>query len=258
MEKPKSDRLIVRLDETSSTNAELKLLQQKSPLDDGSVVMTEYQTAGRGQAGNSWYSSKGKNLLFSYLLYPHSVKAKDQFIISRIVSLALIKVLDKYLDNVTIKWPNDIYWNNKKIAGILIENSLMGDHIDYTIIGIGLNVNEDKFPQHLPNPVSMKLIAGSEFERDKLLTLLEYEFQDLYQAMERGEIAAIEQQYMDRMYHKDSPFCFTDNNGCFKATIERVLPSGHLVLITYPDKEERIYAFKEVAFVVEDDQDEKK
>lgn len=250
MEKPNSDRVIIRLDETSSTNAELKLLQQKSSLVEGSVVITEYQTAGRGQAGNSWYSSKGKNLLFSYLLYPHCVKAKDQFIISRIVSLALIKVLDKYIKNVTIKWPNDIYWNNKKIAGILIENSLMGEHIDYTIVGIGLNVNENDFPQHLPNPVSMKLIAGSEFDRNKLLTLLEYEFQKLYQTMVRGEVATIEQQYMDRMYHRDGPYWFTDKHGSFKATIDRVMPSGHIVLAAYPDKDERVYAFKEVAFVV--------
>ena len=138
MEKQKGDRVVVRLDETSSTNTEMKLLQHKSPLPEGSVVMTEFQTAGRGQLGNTWYSGKGKNLLLSFLLYPHNVKARDQFIISRVVSLALKGVLNRYLQGVTIKWPNDIYWKNKKIAGILIENSLVGQHIDYTIVGIGL------------------------------------------------------------------------------------------------------------------------
>ena len=245
-----SDRVIVRLDETSSTNTELKLLQQKNPLPEGSMVMTEFQTSGRGQAGNSWYSGKGKNLLFSFLLYPRFIQAKDQFIISRIVSLAIIRVLQQYTENITIKWPNDIYWNDKKIAGILIENSLMGQHIEYTIVGIGLNVNEDDFPTHLPNPVSVKQITGDVFDREILLLLLRYEFLMLYQSVESGEVAPIEREYMRHLYRKDGPHWFTDAEGSFVATIKTVLPSGHLVLETYPDKEERTFAFKEVSFEI--------
>lgn len=255
MEEEKSERVIVKLDETSSTNSELKLLQQKGALAEGSVVMTEFQTAGRGQLGNSWYASKGKNLLFSFLLYPHSVKSRDQFIISRIVSLAIKRVLDRYIQGVSIKWPNDIYWNDKKIAGILIENSLMGQHINYTIVGVGINVNEDEFPEHLPNPVSLKQITGSDSDREIVFTLLHQEFLTLYQSMERGEIVTIEQEYMQELYRKDGVHWFTDKQGRFKATIKTVLPTGHLVLATYTDKEERTYAFKEVAFVVEDGQD---
>ena len=245
-----SDRVIVRLDEASSTNTELKLLQQKNPLPEGSMVMTEFQTSGRGQAGNSWYSGKGKNLLFSFLLYPRFIQAKDQFIISRIVSLAIIRVLQQYTENITIKWPNDIYWNDKKIAGILIENSLMGQHIEYTIVGIGLNVNEDDFPTHLPNPVSVKQITGDVFDREILLLLLRYEFLMLYQSVESGEVAPIEREYMRHLYRKEGTHWFTDADGYFKATIKTVLPSGHLVLETYPDKEERTFAFKEVSFEI--------
>ena len=245
-----SDRVIVRLDEASSTNTELKLLQQKNPLPEGSMVMTEFQTSGRGQAGNSWYSGKGKNLLFSFLLYPRFIQAKDQFIISRIVSLAIIRVLQQYTENITIKWPNDIYWNDKKIAGILIENCLMGQHIEYTIVGIGLNVNEDDFPTHLPNPVSVKQITGDVFDREILLLLLRYEFLMLYQSVESGDVAPIEREYMRHLYRKDGPHWFTDAEGRFKATIKTVLPSGHLVLATYPDKEERTFAFKEVSFEI--------
>ncbi len=251
MEKPKGERIVLRLDETSSTNLELKLMQQQSSLPEGSVIMTEYQTQGRGQMGNAWYSGKGKNLLLSFLLYPQGMKAKDQFIISRIVSLALKKVLDKYMDSVTIKWPNDIYWNEKKIAGILIESSLMGQYIDYTIVGIGLNVNEDEFPKHLPNPVSMKQITGYELDREKLLTLLQSELLMLYQLVEQGEVVPIEQEYMQYLYRKEGAYWFADNDGRFKATIKTVLPSGHLVLATCANKEERTYAFKEVAFVVD-------
>ena len=253
MEKPKGDRLIVRLDETLSTNAELKRLQIENPLPEFSMVMTEFQTAGRGQAGNSWYSGKGSNILLSFLLYPHCVKAKDQFIIAQIVSLAIKIVLDNFMKNVTIKWPNDIYWNDKKIAGILIENSLMGQHIDYTIVGVGLNVNEKEFPSGLPNPVSLREIAGEEVDREILLKLLQIEFLRLYHAMERGEIAQIERKYMQHLYHSDGAYWFADKEGRFKATIKKVLPSGHLVLATYPSNEERVYAFKEVFFEVNDE-----
>ncbi|NLZ95084.1 MAG: biotin--[acetyl-CoA-carboxylase] ligase [Bacteroidales bacterium] len=251
MEVQKSDKLVVKLDKTTSTNTELKLLQQQSPLPEGSVVMADFQTGGRGQAGNSWYSGRGKNLLLSLLLYPHNVKARDQFVISRVVSLAIKRVLDRHLEDVTIKWPNDIYWKDKKIAGILIENSLIGQHIDYTIVGIGLNVNEEDFPEQLPNPISMKQIVGAELDRDLLFTHLSNDLFELYQSLGRGEIDLIEQEYMQHLYRREGMHWFSDKGGRFKATIKAVLPSGHLLLTTFPDKEERVYAFKEVSFEVD-------
>ena len=250
MEKPKGDRVIVRLDETLSTNAELKRMQKENPLPEYSMVMTEFQTAGRGQAGNSWYSGKGNNILLSFLLYPHGVKAKDQFIISQIVSLAIKRVLDNYITNVTIKWPNDIYWNDKKIAGILIENSLIGQHIDFTIVGIGLNVNEKEFPHGLPNPISLQQITGCEVNREILLDLLQSEVYKIYQKIECGGIEVIGNDYMQHLYHMDSPHWYADKEGRFRGTIEGVMPSGHLVLATFPDKEERIYSFEEVSFEI--------
>ena len=254
MEVQKVDSVVVKLDETSSTNTELKLLQQQSPLPEGSVVIADFQTSGRGQAGNSWYSTRGKNLLLSFLLYPYSVKARDQFIISRIVSLAIKRVLDRHLDNVTIKWPNDIYWNDKKIAGILIENSLTGQRIDHTIIGIGLNVNEDEFPKQLPNPISMKQIVGAELSRELLFADLRSDLFELYQSLGWGETELIEREYMQHLYRREGVHWFSDKNGRFKATIKTVLSSGHLVLTTFPDDEERLYAFKEIAFEEEENE----
>src|SRR5690554_1314415 len=143
MELLSREEMLIRMDETSSTNSELKQLQQKKRLPEGSIVVADYQTQGRGQAGNTWFSDKGCNLLFSFLVYPKFIAANRQFILSRIVSLAIKKVLDRYFDDITIKWPNDIYWKNKKIAGMLIENTLMGQKINSSIIGIGLNVNQD-------------------------------------------------------------------------------------------------------------------
>ncbi|MGV8963869.1 MAG: biotin--[acetyl-CoA-carboxylase] ligase [Candidatus Saccharimonadaceae bacterium] len=258
MEQLSEDRVVISMDETSSTNTELKQLQKQKPLPEGSIVMVDFQTHGRGQAGNTWYSGKGNNLLFSFLLYPRCVMAKDQFIISRIVSLALKNMLDTYLDGVTIKWPNDIYWNNKKIAGMLIENSLMGQQIDFTIIGIGLNVNEIEFPVELPNPVSMKQITGIDFDREEVLTMFFREFFILYRALQIGEVDSIEHEYMQYLFRKDNDYWFEDNDGRFRGTIKNVLSSGHLVIDAYPEKKERMYAFKEVAFVVESEQDSTK
>lgn len=256
MEQLSKDRVVIAMVETSSTNTELKQMQLKKPLPEGSIVMAEFQTQGRGQAGNTWFSGKGNNLLFSFLLYPHCVMAKQQFIISRIVSLALKKMLDHYMDGVTIKWPNDIYWNNKKIAGMLIENSLLGQQIDFTIVGIGLNVNEDKFPMELPNPISMKQITGHVYDRKEVMTIFFREFFLLYRSLQQHNIDAVENEYMQHLYRKDSNCWFEDKVGRFKGAIKNVLPTGHLIIETYPDKKERIYAFKEVAFVVESEQDQ--
>ena len=246
------DRILIVLDETSSTNSELKKMQKTNPQPEGSMVMADFQTEGRGQAGNSWFSGRGNNLLFSFLIYPHFVLVKEQFIISRIVSLALKKTLDRFTPNITIKWPNDIYWNDKKIAGMLIENSLTGSQIDYSIVGIGLNVNEEQFHDELHNPVSLKQITGHSYNRDNLLNDFHEEFFVLYRRVQDGETGLIEKEYMNQLYRIDNYYWFEDQNERFRAKIENVLPCGHLVLESHLDKQERIYAFKEVSFIMED------
>ena len=140
------NRMIVKVDETESTNAYMKKLVREERPEEGSLVIADFQTGGRGQMGNSWFSSKGDNLLFSLVIYPKTVRANEQFIISRIASLAIKNTLDQFVDDIRIKWPNDIYWNDKKIAGILIENDLQGNTIDNSVIGIGINVNQEMFP----------------------------------------------------------------------------------------------------------------
>lgn len=250
MEQLSKNRLIISLDETLSTNSELKLLQQKKLLPEGAIVKADYQTHGRGQAGNTWFSERGRNLLFSLLLYPNFIKAKKQFIISRIVALAIKKVLDQYMEGVSIKWPNDIYWNDKKIAGMLIENNLLGQQISSTIVGIGLNVNQDEFPLELLNPVSMKQITGIEYDRDELLTSFIREFFLLYGSLQQGNEAKIERKYMNQLYRRENYHWYEDKDGRFEGKIMDVLSTGHLVLETFVGNEERIYAFKEVSFIL--------
>ncbi len=251
MEQLSNNRQIIRLEETTSTNSYLKNLLREQVLEEGSVVVADFQTAGRGQMGNSWYSGKGENLLFSFLIYPIEIPANEQFIISQIVSLAIKNTLDQFTDDIRIKWPNDIYWKDKKIAGILIENSLQGKVIENSVIGIGLNLNQQIFPIELPNPVSLRQITATEHDKDYILDLLMKEFFLLYRSLQDGEKLVIEDEYMLDLYRVNGYYWYEDASGRFQAKIDNVLSSGHLVLETLDTKEERVYAFKEIAFINE-------
>lgn len=239
----------VYLAEVDSTNNYLKNLLQEGDPKEGVVVMADYQTGGRGQRGNSWFSSKGDNLLFSLLLTPTMVKANEQFILSRIVSLAVKKMLDPFLKEIRIKWPNDIYCQDRKIAGMLIENDLDGTRMVHSVVGIGINVNQSSFPDHLPNPVSMRQITGRVYDRERLLMLFLREFTALYLSFESGATAAIEEEYMFNLYRQGDYHWFEDANGVFRAQIRHVLPSGHIVLHRRDTGKEQSYAFKEIVFI---------
>lgn len=249
MEKLSNERRIIRLEETDSTNRYLKQLVREERPEEGSLVIADYQTEGRGQMGNSWYSGRGDNLLFSLLIYPRQLPANESFILSRVTSLALKNLLDSFTDDIRIKWPNDIYWKDKKIAGILIENDIQGKEIDNTVIGIGLNVNQQIFPVDLANPVSLRQITGIQHNREHLLELFMREFFLLYRDLQEGLKMDIEDEYMLDLYRVNDYYWFEDSTGRFKAIIETVLSSGHLVLRTLDSDEQRRYAFKEVSFM---------
>ena len=153
----------IHLNETHSTNSYLReLIMREKEQPEGTVVITDYQTAGRGQKGNSWESERGKNLTFSILLHPNHIPPGKQFILSQLISIAIVGVLKKYDRHFTIKWPNDIYWKEKKIAGMLIEVDLTGSSLSNAIIGIGININQRHFKSDAPNPVSLTQITGKE------------------------------------------------------------------------------------------------
>lgn len=251
MEYLSENRQIINLEEVDSTNLYMKKLVREERPEEGSMVIADFQTGGRGQMGNSWFSSKGDNLLFSLLIYPESVKANEQFIISRIASLAIKNTLDQFTHDIRIKWPNDIYWKDKKIAGILIENDLQGDRIDNSIIGIGININQEMFPHELPNPVSLRQITASKYDKQYILDIFIREFFLLYREMQNEGTTAIEDEYMLDLYRVNDYYWFEDVNGRFQAKIENVLPSGHLILKTLAGEEQRKYAFKEVTFINE-------
>ena len=183
-----------------STNSYLQNLLDKGEDVADNVVVTDFQTSGKGQGRNVWQSENGKNLLFSIALDMSFLKAEDQFLLTQMVSVAMINVLKKYLpeENLFIKWPNDIYFNNRKIAGILIKNEIKGMMLGTSIIGIGLNVNQTDFDESLPNPISMKMITGKDYDLEEILLAISC------------QLSAVS-NYVNRQQTTDNRPCITFN-----------------------------------------------
>ena len=187
----------IHLNETHSTNSYLReLIMREKEQPEGTVVITDYQTAGRGQKGNSWESERGKNLTFSILLHPNHIPPGKQFILSQLISIAIVGVLKEYDRHFTIKWPNDIYWKEKKIAGMLIEVDLTGSSLSNAIIGIGININQRHFKSDAPNPVSLTQITGKEHNLSELLEKILDSIVDEYNKYTPDNEEEIRQKYM--------------------------------------------------------------
>ncbi len=232
-----------------STNSKLKELLDHKDLPEFSAVITSNQTAGRGQIGNSWESEKDKNLTFSFVLYPHFLKIQKQFRLTQMVTTAIADVLSKLVPEIRIKWPNDIYAGDKKLAGILIENSLSGSTIASTIVGVGLNVNQKTFLSDAPNPVSMRMLTGISYDLDVLFLQIRQALVFRYVQWLETSIRTIKKDYFKQLYRNDGFYIFKDDNGEFPAKIDSVQECGHL-LLTDISGNQRTYAFKEVSFVL--------
>jgi BirA family biotin operon repressor/biotin-[acetyl-CoA-carboxylase] ligase len=206
--------------------------------------VAEYQTAGKGCGANSWESERGKNLTFSMLIHPEEVPANEQFWITQVASVAMCETLKQYgCEEVSIKWPNDIYVGDRKICGMLIENRLQGSMIKDCIIGIGLNVNQRTFKSDAPNPVSLYQLLGQETDLEELLKA----FLDAFDTAYRSKTTCF--TYKEMLFRKGKDSLYEDKNSRFTATLTDVLPDGRLLLV---DKQgqERLYAFKEVQFII--------
>lgn len=238
---------VIRLDETTSTNNYLRTLTAKEQLPEGSLVIADFQTNGKGQPGNVWESETGKNLLFSLLLYPDFLPANRQFLISQIASLSVKEALEVYTDAITVKWPNDIYWKDRKICGMLIENDLSGQNLYCSVIGIGFNINQQFFRSNAPNPVSLTQITGREHDREEVLNRFLRIFFQYYMLLLQEREEEIRTAYMAALYRNDGYYPYQDEKGCFEARIHAIEPTGHLIL-QLPDGELRRYAFKEVSY----------
>jgi BirA family transcriptional regulator, biotin operon repressor / biotin---[acetyl-CoA-carboxylase] ligase len=232
----------------TSTNTFTRELLNENELPEGAIIQAGFQTAGRGQKGNGWESERGKNLLVSILLFPSMIQPSDQFLISMFVSLGVCDFVKRFELPCSIKWPNDIYVKDDKIAGILIENTISGNEISNSIAGIGININQISFQSDAPNPVSLGILTGVVYDLGTCLDQIASDLDRRYKQLIAGDTRKIREEYTSALYLMDRQASFHDSNGQFKGHITGVTDDGRIMI---RDLKGRIrkYSFKEVGFI---------
>lgn len=240
--------LIIRLEVTDSTNNYAIGQIKTNDLPEGTVVLTEEQTAGRGQMKNTWESEKGKNLLFSVVLYPSFLEIRQQFMLSKVVSLGIYNALNKYVDRLKIKWPNDVYCGDHKLGGILIEHSIMSSKLHHTVIGVGLNINQTEFFSDAPNPISLKNLTNQQFDREKILGEVLLAIDEYYSTLREGFYKELDQNFLNALYRFNESYLYRSGEELFKGKIVGVNEIGQLLILDENDRL-RAFHFKEVEFI---------
>lgn len=222
---------IIHLKEVHSTNRyTAEMLSNSVPIADGSVIMADFQTAGKGQSAAIWESMPKENLLLSVYYRPHFLKIADQFMLSIAISLAICDFLKKHIENVTIKWPNDIYVGDQKIAGILIENSLQQDVIKNSIIGIGLNINQKTFSAQAKNACSLSQLSGLQYDLQQMLQSLCECIEERYESIKTEDYLSIRLAYLQQLYRFQQPANYMINGQVQLGAIEGIDEFGRLSL----------------------------
>ena len=240
---------IIHLKEVHSTNRyTAEMLSNSVPIADGSVIMADFQTAGKGQLAAIWESMPKENLLLSVYYRPHFLKIADQFMLSIAISLAICDFLKKYIENVTIKWPNDIYVGDQKIAGILIENSVQQDVIKNSIIGIGLNINQKTFSAYAKNACSLSQLTGLQYDLQQMLQILCECIEERYESIKTEEYLGIRLAYLQQLYRFQQPAKFMINDQVQTATITGIDEFGRLALAF--DGSIHYFNNKEITFII--------
>ncbi len=259
------------IDQTDSTNSLMQRLLRGEEQEfaaclnaDIPVLYTSWQTAGRGQTGNGWEAERGRNLLLTYLLRNPKVDIREQFMLNIIAAITTHRTISEWLTiehrpMLTIKWPNDIYIGNRKIAGILVENSLSGTHIQHSIAGVGINVNQERWVGNAPNPVSLKQITGTETDIHRVMQM----FMQMLCFTMKWNADDCRDYYLQHLYRREGYHPFVErevstaptmiateaDTGQFMARIEDILPTGEIVLCDTQGNR-RTYHFKQIRFVV--------
>ena len=240
---------IIKLNAIDSTNSYIKENAVKNNFESFTVVLAEKQTSGRGQLGTVWESEQGKNLTFSILIKFLDFKITQQFYLSMTVSLAVLAVLKKqFKATFYIKWPNDILADKDKVAGILIENSIVGNFIKNSVIGIGLNVNQTNFSKEIEHVTSLKNISSVEIDKERLLLDIVESIEYFVEFIYRKEFLKLKEMYMDTLYKYKIPAMFVDkNNTVFMGKIINISVEGQLV-IELENEKTRKFNLKEIKF----------
>lgn len=218
---------------------------------DGALLLTaDHQTAGHGQRGTSWESAPGDNLLFSFAFCPQTVKASEQFFLSEALALAVTEALAPYTGECEVKWPNDVYHEDRKICGMLLQHTLSGESIARTNVGVGVNVNQREFWGDAPNPVSVWQIRHEDTDRRHLLESIIEHFMHHYADIRNHHPGRVHGAYWEKLYRREGFHRYRDAEGReFEARISGISPLGVLSL-TDQEGRERPFAFKEVSFVI--------
>lgn len=249
-----NDIYLKRLDVVDSTNRyvrdEAETLWNEARGKSAVAITANHQTAGRGQRGNVWSSEQGCNLLLSIMVRPGcALEASRQFLLSQAVAVAIHAAMKCYGIDARLKWPNDIYVGNRKLAGILVELDCSGAFVEQAIIGVGLNVNQMAFPEMDRIPVSMKMLLDREIPVDEVLSDILDMFSHYYAGMLWGRKECVVSEYQELLLGLGEQRQFMDANGIFPAVIEGVEPCG-LLLLRDCNGMLRRYAFKEVELLV--------
>lgn len=241
-------RQIIFREKVSSTNDAAWSLLKEGKGSDGTIVYAHEQVSGRGQGGNKWESQPGKNLTMSVILRPHFLHPEKQFLISKVISLALADLLTAITGEIKIKWPNDIYARGDKIAGILIENAISGNIIDSAIAGIGLNLNQVKFTSGAPNPVSLCNITGESYDVKNIIKELCTHLNYWYTRLADGDYHTIDTEYHNLLYRLGEPAKFMVSSLRISGIIRGVDSYGHL-LVEDEGGSLKKHAFREITFI---------
>ncbi len=232
----------------STNNYASKLLLTKRPAE-GTVIVTGNQTGGRGQGTNKWESEPDKNLIISVILYPEFVEAAEQFEISKAISLGVADFLKLFTEEVSIKWPNDIYIGKGKVAGILMEYSISRGKITSCISGIGLNINQLKFYSDAPNPVSLSQRTGITYNLEECLKMLLENLDNRYRQLSGGETDKIDAEYEQMLFQRGIWALYTAKGMDFEGRIIGVDEHGLLMMETR-QKSLLKFDYKEVIFKI--------
>lgn len=236
--------------ELPSTNTFAKELISKSNPSEGTVVYTDFQSAGRGQIGSKWLSNAGKNLLLSIILRPKFLPIRQQFALNQAVALGIYDFFANVHNvDVKIKWPNDIYVNNRKIGGILIENTLSGSTFQAAVVGIGLNINQKHFGKGAANPTALCLETNEHYELNNLRTQLFKMIESRYIQLRANKLTDLHTQYLQHLYRFDEIAAYEKLDGTIiQAKIIGISPIGELLLLE--QNTTQAYGFKEIKFLI--------
>jgi BirA family biotin operon repressor/biotin-[acetyl-CoA-carboxylase] ligase len=245
---PFSRQTIIHLDSVDSTNNYAAKLLKLSRPEEGTVITASFQSEGKGQRGSVWQSEANENLLMSLICYPHQLDAHHQFYLSKCVAVALAEYIEDAIDDdVHVKWPNDIYVANQKIAGILIECQWQENRLQSAIVGIGINLNQTQF--ELVNATSLRALTGNEFRISEEVRRVVRYIEKYYIKLLSGQFSLLDKLYRERLFRLGQPSHFIYRDEPLEATIIGVDATGQLRLNT-KGGQSLLCDIKEISFVI--------